>query len=86
MSLYCVVCKNVEMTFEAEELILALPLDDTINNRFPSEDSTSDLYNLEVFKKGTRAECQEYIIENIPEQIRHYFSVEIVDAEAMRLI
>lgn len=86
MSLYCVVCKNGEMTFEAKELILALPIDKTLNNRFPSEDSTSNLYNLEVFKKGTRTECQAYIIENIPERIRHFFSVEIVDADAMRLI
>jgi len=57
MSLYCVVCKNGEMTFKAKELMLALPIDETLNNRFPSEDSTSDLYNLEVFKKGTKIEC-----------------------------
>lgn len=85
MSLYCVVCKNGEMTFEAKELILALPLDDTINNRFPFEDSTSELYNLEVFKKGTRAECKEYLLD-IPETIRYLFSVELVDEDAIRLI
>ncbi|MGI6722757.1 MAG: hypothetical protein ACOX39_00070 [Arcobacteraceae bacterium] len=86
MSLYCVVCKNGEMTFEAKELILALPIDVTLNNRFPSEDLTSDLYNLEVFKKGTRAECQAYINTNIPSHLRHYFSIEPVDEDAMRLI
>jgi len=85
MSLYCVVCKNGEMTFEAKELILALPIDETLNNRFPSEDSRSDLYNLEVFKKGTKIECQEYL-NDIPEKIKHLFSIKPVDGDAMRLI
>ena len=85
MSLYCVVCKNGEMTFEAKELILALPIDETLNNRFASKDSTSELYNLEVFKKGPRAECEEYLLD-IPETIRYLFSVEPVDEDAMRLI
>lgn len=48
-------------------------------------DSTSELYNLEVFKKGTRAECKEYLLD-IPETIRYLFSVEPVDEDAMRLI
>jgi|GEM_PF-1969176 hypothetical protein len=86
MSLYCVVCKNGEMTFEARELILALPIDEILNNRFPSEDSRSDLYNLEFFKKGTLFECQAYITANVPQHLRYLFSVEIVDEDAMRLI
>ena len=86
MSLYCVVCKNGEMTFEAKDFILALPIDETLDNRFPSEDLTSDLYNLEVFKKGTLFECQAYITANVPQHLRHVFSVEIVDEDAIRLI
>ena len=85
MSLYCVVCKNRSITFEEKELIKDLPLDETINNEFPSEDQTSELYALEVFKKGTKAECEQYL-NDIPEQIRYLFSVELVDADAMRLI
>lgn len=85
MSLYCVVCQNGEMIFETKELVLALPIDETLNNRFPSADSTSDLYNLEVFKKGTKIECEKYL-NDIPEKIRHLFSIEPVDKDAMRLI
>lgn len=85
MSLYCVVCKNGEMTFEAKELILRLPIDETINNRFPFDDPHSKLYNLEVFKKGTKIECEEYL-NDIPEKIGHLFSIEPVDEDAMKLI
>jgi len=73
------------MSFEAKELILALPLDETLNNRFSSEDPVSKIYNLEVFKKGSKEECEEYLLD-IPENIRNLFRVEIVDNDAMRLI
>ncbi|MDY0402705.1 hypothetical protein [Sulfurovum sp.] len=72
MNLYCVVCKNGIMPHEAKELILSLPLDETLNNRFPSENPASNLYNLEVFKKGSMAECQKYL-DNTPEKIKHLF-------------
>lgn len=86
MSLFCVVCKNGTVnSIEEKELILALPLDETLNNRFPSENPTSDLYHLEVFKKGTQTECQEYFA-NIPQQIKHLFSIELVDEDALRFI
>jgi hypothetical protein len=85
MNFYCVVCKNGTTTFEEIELVKALVWDKTLNNRFPSEDQTSELYGLEVFKKGTRAECEQYL-NDIPEQIRYLFSVELVDADAMKLI
>ena len=85
MNFYCVVCKNGTTTSEEIELIKALVWDETINNRFPSEDQTSELYGLEMFKKGTKAECGQYL-NDIPEQIRCLFSVELVDADAPRLI
>jgi hypothetical protein len=72
---------------EAKECVILgkTKYDETLNNRFPSEDSRSDLYNLEVFKKGTKIECQEYL-NDIPEKIKHLFSIKPVDGDAMRLI
>lgn len=86
MSLYCVVCKNgIVKSFEEKELILAMPIDETINNRFPFDDPHSEFYNLEVFKKGTLKECQMYFYA-IDEQVKYMFSIELVDDEAMKLI
>lgn len=86
MSLQCVICKNVTVeSIDEKELILALPIDETINNRFSFDDPRSKLYNLEVFKKGTFQECQE-CFDAIDERVRYMLSIKHVDDEAMKLI
>lgn len=75
MAEYYVTTIEVEpiLTVEQKELILKLPIDETIKNRFPFDDVERS--KVEIFKIGTEEECQNYIDE-INDRIKHYFTTE----------
>jgi hypothetical protein len=75
MSNFYVTTKVVEpiATIEERELIQALPADSEIENRFPFDDL--DRKKVEVFKIGSRYECQEYI-NSMPSEIMNFFKIE----------
>ena len=54
-----------------KELILELPIDETIDNRFPFDDLERN--KVEIFKQGTQDECQQYI-DDMPSQISGLFT------------
>lgn len=80
MAEYYVTTIEVEpmLTVEQRELILELPIDETIKNKFPFDDVERS--NVEVFKIGTEEECQNYIDE-INDQIKDYFTTNAFDEE-----
>jgi hypothetical protein len=51
--------KEPVVTIEESELISALPVDKSIDNSFPFDDSARN--KLEVYKVGLNVECKEYI-------------------------
>ena len=51
--------KEPVVTIEESELISALPVDKSIDNSFPFDDSVRN--KLEVYKVGLNVECKEYI-------------------------
>jgi len=61
------------VTSTERDLIQNLPIDETIKNRFPFDDRERN--KIEVFKKGTQIECQEYI-NVMDERIRSLFKVD----------
>lgn len=61
------------LTSTESDLIQNLPIDETIINRFPFDDRERN--KIEVFKKGTQIECQEYINE-MDERIRNLFKID----------
>ena len=72
MTEYYVTTIEVEptVTVEQKEMILELPIDETIVNRFPFDD---DRNNVEIFKQGTQGKCQQYI-DDMPSQINNLFT------------
>ena len=50
-----------------------LPIDKTIINRFPFDDSQRA--SVEIYRIGSEEKCQEYIDE-INVRIKHYFKIE----------
>lgn len=60
------------VTFEQREMILELPIDETIENRFPFDDPVRK--KVEIFKQGTLSKCQQYI-DDMPPQISGLFTV-----------
>ena len=76
MSKYFVRTIEIEPTVSSiieKELIDDLPIDETIENRFPFDDIERN--KLEIYKQGTEIECQDYI-NNMDERIRHLFKVD----------
>ena len=73
MAEYYVTTIEVEptVTLEQKDMILALPIDETIENRFPFDDI--DRNKVEIFKQGTQGKCQQYIDDMSP-QIRGLFT------------
>ena len=72
MAEYYVTTIEVEptVTVEQREMILELPIDETIDNRFPFGD---DRNKVEIFKQGTQSKCQQYI-DDMPSQINDLFT------------
>lgn len=68
-----VTTKEVEpmVSGEEKELILELPIDESIKNRFPFNDVERN--KVEIFKQGSHSECQQYIAD-IPSQISDLFT------------
>ena len=56
---------------EQRKLILELPTDETIDNRFPFDDLERN--RVEIFKQGTQVECQQYI-DDMPSEISSLFT------------
>jgi len=76
MSKYFVRTIEIEPTVSSiieQELIDNLPIDETIENRFPFDDIERN--KLEIYKQGTVIECQDYI-NNMDERIRYLFKVD----------
>ncbi|QHG91425.1 hypothetical protein CVO_06070 [Sulfurimonas sp. CVO] len=76
MSKYFVRTIEIEPTVSSiieKELIDNLPIDETIENRFPFDDIERN--KMEIYKQGTAIECQDYI-NNMDERIRHLFKVD----------
>lgn len=73
MAEYYVTTKEIEpmVTVEQKELILELPIDETIENRFPFDDVERN--KVEIFKQGTQSDCQQYI-DDMPSQISNLFT------------
>jgi hypothetical protein len=73
MAEYYVTTIEVEpiVTGEKQEMILDLPIDETIENRFPFNDV--DRNKVEIFKQGTQSECKQYI-DDMPPQISSLFT------------
>jgi hypothetical protein len=61
------------VTLIEKELIQNLPIDETIENRYPFDDIERN--KIEIFKKGKAIECQDYI-NDMDERIRHLFKVD----------
>ncbi|MBN2606599.1 MAG: hypothetical protein JXR47_04610 [Thiotrichales bacterium] len=70
---YYVTTKEVDpvVSGEQKKLILELPIDETIKNRFPFDDVERN--KVEIFKRGSQSECQQYI-DGMPSQISDLFT------------
>lgn len=75
MNKYYVTTTEVEffVSEDQKKLILALPFDGDIKNRFPFDDITRN--KIEVFKIGTEDMCQCYIDKMNP-KIKYLFKIE----------
>jgi hypothetical protein len=73
MTEYYVTTIEVEpiVSLEQKEMILELPIDETIENRFPFDDV--DRNKVEIFKQGTQSRCQQYI-DDMPRTIGGLFT------------
>lgn len=73
MAEYYVTTKEVEpmVTVEQKELIVELPFDETIKNRFPFDDLERN--KVEIFKQGSQSECQQYI-DDMPSVVSDLFT------------
>lgn len=78
MSKYYVTTKAAEpmVSEEQKELILELPVDETIKNRFPFDDIERN--RVEVYKISFQIACQQYI-DAMPSQIIGLFKIEQYD-------
>jgi hypothetical protein len=74
MAEYYVTTIEIEpiVTLEKSEMILELPIDEAIENRFPFDDV--DRNKVEIFKQVTQSKCQQYI-DDMPPQISGLFTV-----------
>ena len=75
MNEYYVTTKEAEplVSEEQMELILNLPIDENIENRYPFDDIERN--KVEIYKTGLQEECQQYI-DKMPPQIINLFKVE----------
>jgi len=75
MSKYFVRTIEIEPTVSIieKELIQNLPIDETIENRFPFDDLERN--KIEICMKGTSIECQDYI-NDMDKRIKHLFKVD----------
>ena len=81
MTRYFVRTVQVEptVTLDEMELMENLPFDnDMIENRFPFDGLDLERNKLEVYKIGSKVECEEYI-KSTDQKIRDLFKVEIFD-------
>lgn len=78
MNEHYVTTKEVEplVSEEQKELILSLPIDENIENRFPFNDIERN--KVEIYKIGSQDVCQRYI-NGIHQKIIDLFKVEKFD-------
>lgn len=78
--MYIVRTKEIEPTVEIgqKEYFDSIPhsenIDIKLGNRFPFE--CLEKSKLEVYEVGSKKECQNFIENNIPQEVRDYFTYE----------
>ena len=76
---------RLSVSVEEKTLILKIPHEESLNNRFPFSDLDTERGDCEVFFKGSQQACVSYL-SSLPSSIQRFFVIDEVDSTSLNLI